>query len=62
MTILMIISCVYPGLGAFMSGVALGTVKTGQAVNINVKVAKTTLVINIILTVLFLVRLLPNLM
>ena len=58
----MIIYCVFPGVGAFISGLALGTVKKGQAVNINVKVAKTTLVINIILTVLFLVLLLPNLM
>jgi hypothetical protein len=52
MTISMIVFCVFPLTGALISGSALYSTKKGDMTNINTNVAKTTLIINILVSFL----------
>ena len=52
MTIGMIIFCLFPITGAIISGTSLYSANKGTMTNINTQVAKTTLIINIIATIL----------
>lgn len=51
-TICMIIFCLFPITGSIISGLYLNEQKKGFSSNLNIKVAKITLLINIILTIL----------
>lgn len=51
-TILMIVFCLHPIVGAIMSGILLYLANKGTMTNINTQVAKTTLIINIIAIIL----------
>ena len=54
-TICMIIFCLFPISGCMLSGIFLNEQKKGFSSNLNIKVAKITMIINIILTILTIV-------
>ncbi len=61
-TVMMVVYSLFPLIGALLSLSFLNSAKKGKATNINEGVAKTTLIINIIVTVIFAIWVIPMLM